>query len=161
MKPVAAWFPGFQPLRLDDFSIKTKRDTAGDLAGMIGGGGLLSDIQYFFTPKKAFSATVVEKNKKPLDLFTMENRDDSLPRVVIFRDSFFTALVPFIAESFRRSAYYWERWDTETPMVEIIGRHRPDIVLDEVVERILKQDVSDFFKQTPTYMRSLVKPNSQ
>lgn len=157
IKPIATWFPKLIPLKFDDFSIEKKREASGDLAGMIGGLEFLSDDQYNFTPKKTFTTTLVEKNKKQRDPFTIEKNDNRLPRAVIFRDSFFTALVPFIAENFRGSRYYWQRWDAQTPMVEIIGRHRPDIVIEEVVERNFKSEQNDFGKQLPPYMNSLFK----
>lgn len=156
MKAVTTWFPNLKYLKVADFKIDKKPSPAGDLAGMIGGQELMSDYQYHFEPKKAFTASVVEKSEKVRGTFTMEKKDSNLPRATIFRDSFFIALVPFVAENFRSSTYYWETWDTKTPMNEIINRHRPDIVIEEVVERNFKYDDCDFEKQKPQYMIQIV-----
>jgi hypothetical protein len=65
--------------------------------------------------------------------FAMEHPDTALPRAVIFRDSFATALVPLLAEHFRRSVYVWKNaFDTA-----VIEREKPDFVIHELVERCL------------------------
>ena len=51
----------------------------------------------------------------------------------MFRDSFSTALVPLLSESFDRSVYVWD--DKIDP--EIVEREKPDIVVWEVAERLL------------------------
>ena len=54
-------------------------------------------------------------------------------KVVMFRDSFGIALTKFFGYSFNRVVYVWqEHWDK--PFIE---RERPDIVIDELLERIL------------------------
>lgn len=154
IRPIVSWFPEITPLKLDDFSIDKKRGAAGDLAGMIGGTEFLSDDQFELTPKKPFTATIVEKNENINDPFTMKKSNDKLPNAIIFRDSFFTAMVPLVAESFNSSRYYWQRWDTKIPMADVIERYHPDIVIEEVVERIFKFDQNDFAKPLPVYMAS-------
>ena len=156
MKAVKRLVPEIEYLQLDNFKIDKKLSAAGDLAGMIGGQSLMSDYQYHFLPRKAFTASVVEKSEKVRGTFTMEKRDVNLPRATVFRDSFFIALVPFLAESFSSSTYYWQTWDTKTPMNEIIKLHRPDIVIEEVVERNFKYDHSNFENSQSTTTHSLV-----
>lgn len=154
IKPIVSWFPEITPLKLEDFSIEKKHGASGDLAGMIGGLEFLSEDQFDLTPKKHFTATLFEKNENARDPFTMEKSNDQLPNAVIFRDSFFTAMVPFVADNFSSSRYYWQRWDTLTPITDIIDRYHPDIVIEEVVERSFKYDQNDFAKPIPSYMAS-------
>lgn len=67
--------------------------------------------------------------ERHIRIFEHPNAD--LPRLVMFRDSMGRALIPMLSENFHRSVYVlslaFER--------EAIERERPDIVIDEVVER--------------------------
>ena len=55
----------------------------------------------------------------------------NLPRAVVFRDSMAIALIPLLSESFSRVVYVGSR---ELDF-DIIERERPDIVIEEMVER--------------------------
>jgi hypothetical protein len=52
-------------------------------------------------------------------LIISEVDDPSLPRLVMLRDSFTSALVPFLAEHFRRAVFYWRSdFDIDTILEE-------------------------------------------
>lgn len=55
---------------------------------------------------------------------------------VIFRDSFFTALQPYTSRQFRRATYIWNVVDFAL-LSEYVEREKPDLVIDQVVERML------------------------
>ena len=57
----------------------------------------------------------------------------SLPRAVVFRDSFASRLVPFLSEHFSRAVYLWQN-DFDP---EIVLRERPDVVIQEIAGRHL------------------------
>lgn len=57
----------------------------------------------------------------------------SLPRAVVFRDSFFSALAPLLSEHFSRVVYYWQN-DFDAAAV---AQEQPDIVIQEIVGRHL------------------------
>ncbi|MDP6977842.1 MAG: hypothetical protein QF570_04470 [Myxococcota bacterium] len=59
-----------------------------------------------------------------------------LPKAVVFRDSFFNALIPYFSENFRRVLYVWTR-DVEPRFVE---REQPDIVIQEIAGRLLDRE---------------------
>ena len=59
--------------------------------------------------------------------------DPSLPRAVIFRDSFVSRLVPFLSEHFSRAVYLWQN-DFDAAAVE---HEHPDVVIQEIVGRHL------------------------
>lgn len=59
--------------------------------------------------------------------------NESLPRALIFRDSFFTALEPFVSPLFSESKYEWKRF-AETDK-ELVIQYKPDIIIFEAVER--------------------------
>jgi hypothetical protein len=65
--------------------------------------------------------------------FAMVQDARHLPKAVLFRDSFFTKLVPFFAPHFRRSVYYWQyKFDCA-----VIDQEKPDIVIQQIAEREL------------------------
>lgn len=59
--------------------------------------------------------------------------DPTLPRAIIFRDSFFYALEPFVSPFFSEVEYHW-RWFSEADK-DYVLRYKPDIIIFEAVER--------------------------
>ena len=53
---------------------------------------------------------------------------------VIFRDSFFVALEPFISENFNKAVYIWNEYN-QADVEKILTLFKPDIVIEEIVER--------------------------
>jgi alginate O-acetyltransferase complex protein AlgJ len=72
-------------------------------------------------------------NAKVNDIQTMSCKDREFS-AVIFGDSFITQLQPYIARQFRRSTYIWKRLDYNL-LEQTIQQEKPDIVIEEVVER--------------------------
>ena len=71
--------------------------------------------------------------KRNGNLMIFENTNRSLPKAVIFGDSFSTQLIKFFAESFSRMVFVWQ------PNLDysIILNEKPDIVISEQIERFL------------------------
>jgi hypothetical protein len=65
----------------------------------------------------------------------MERADPGLPRAVVFHDSFIGHLVPTLSEHFRRVVYA-TTYEFDRTLLEW---ERPDVVIQEVVERFLLQ----------------------
>lgn len=57
--------------------------------------------------------------------------DPGAPRAVVFRDSFGTALAPFLAEHFSRAVFLWQ-YNVDP---RVIAAERPHVVIHEVVGR--------------------------
>lgn len=55
---------------------------------------------------------------------------------VIFGDSFFEKLEPYFSRKFKRSTYIWERLNYPS-LIKYIELEKPDIVIEEWIERIL------------------------
>ena len=64
-----------------------------------------------------------------------EHPDQRLPRAVMFRDSFATWLIPLLSENFSHILYSWQ-YTFDRDLVE---RERPDVVIQEMVERALME----------------------
>jgi len=71
-------------------------------------------------------------NKSPVTVTCSEAQ----LKAVIFRDSFFVGLEPYFSENFSRAVYLWKEYD-QSNVEEIQKYFTPDIVIEEVVERIL------------------------
>ena len=140
MKPVSKWFPDAKANSLEEFSIKREEIRGGDLAEMMGGGDYFREQNITLIPKKPRKARKVDYN--PLgtykDPFAMKQENNDLPRVIVFRDCFFDEIMPFLSEHFHYSRYYWQSWNPDTPIAEMINEVQPDIVIEEKVERFLK-----------------------
>ena len=70
-----------------------------------------------------------------MDGVVTENTDASLPKAIIFRDSFFSALEPFVSTLFSSVDYHWRLFSEEDK--QIILQNKPDIIIWEVVERLM------------------------
>ncbi|HEY9639255.1 MAG TPA: hypothetical protein V6C57_02160, partial [Coleofasciculaceae cyanobacterium] len=62
-----------------------------------------------------------------------ENPDKSLPKAVLFRDSFGNSMLDFLAESFSRLVVVWQ------PHIDysVVEAEKPDVVINQQVERFL------------------------
>ena len=108
-----------------------------DLAGMMGLKRVLRETDLTLVPRRARRARVIEPaGASPTDEAgtLMTGIDDaSLPRAVIFRDSFVSRLVPFLSEHFSRAVYLWQN-DFDA---DVVTKEHPDVVIQEIVGRHL------------------------
>ena len=132
-----------------DFSFSTRRKRlctgrqaeCGDLVGM------LMDYEPFqesFRRYQPYKSRIKRLPMTyPLSNLPKDNRQSVItvcPKkkltAVVFRDSFFNALWPYFSENFRQVVYLWKPYDQKN-MEEIMQIFKPDIVVEEVVERNL------------------------
>jgi alginate O-acetyltransferase complex protein AlgJ len=135
---VRARIPGTPPAwSRDDFEPAERTIEGLDLAGMMGLTRALHEVDLPLVPRRQRRFQVVE----PKDVsapgaegYIVTTIDDpSLPRAVIFRDSFMSRLVPFLSEHFSRAVYLWQN-DFDS---DIVTKERPDVVIQEIVGRHL------------------------
>lgn len=116
-----------------------------DLSLMLGLGDVMPDQDYILVPRNARRARPVDPGPElALDRITdkahppvaTECTGADLPRAVVFRDSFFVALIPLLSEHLSRALYIWHCPFDAT----IIERERPQLVIEEAVERRLWLD---------------------
>lgn len=137
MKNIEARFPGkITPFMLDDEQFKLSSSAGGDLVSLAKTENVKED-----NPEPIFDGQCVPTNTKGV-LKEHETEtytalcDTKKLNAVIFRDSFFSALYPYISRQFHRSTYIWEKMNYAT-LVKYVEQEQPDIVIDEVVERTL------------------------
>jgi alginate O-acetyltransferase complex protein AlgJ len=137
-RTLRATLPMIAPRGESDYDIQVERSEGKDLTKMLGLSNAFSDTLVRLRPRQPSRVTV---DGQPLDrpiiesmdTFATEQSGRPLPRLVMFRDSFANALIPYLAEDFSRAVYVW----SDLFDALLLERERPDIVLDEIVERKL------------------------
>jgi alginate O-acetyltransferase complex protein AlgJ len=108
-----------------------------DLAGMLGLKRVLREIELRLVPIRPRRAHVIDPpGAAPtggLGRIVTEIPGSTLPRAVIFRDSFASRLVPFLSEHFSRAVYLWQN-DFDA---NVVTEEHPDVVIEEIVGRHL------------------------
>jgi alginate O-acetyltransferase complex protein AlgJ len=121
----------------DDFDAAARDVEAKDLAAMMGLKRVLREEDLVLLPRRPRLAQVIEpKGARPTDeegRLVTEIPGSTLPRAVIFRDSFASALVPFLSEHFSRAVYLWQN-DFDA---QVVDQEHPDVVIQEIVGRHL------------------------
>lgn len=64
-------------------------------------------------------------------MLVAETGDKALPKILFFRDSFASAMIPFLVGRFQSAVFLW----THAYHPEIVAAERPDAVVLEVIER--------------------------
>ena len=102
---------------------------------MMGLTRVLGEEDLRFAPKATRQYVVVEPKGNIVEAgeakIVTEIPGSTLPRAVVFRDSFTSAMAPYFSEHFSRVVYLW-RNDFAFEEVE---KERPDVVLQEIVGR--------------------------
>jgi len=128
-------YPELKTQSLADYQIKTSDNKGtGDLAGFIDMRGSLRDENVLLEGgPQPLAVTIVspyqEHPERP-DV-AMEIHGKQAPRLLAFRDSFATALIPYLSEGFSRSIYLWQ----VNVDMSIIDKEKPNVVIFEFVER--------------------------
>jgi alginate O-acetyltransferase complex protein AlgJ len=119
------------------FSATSRMLNGRDLAAIIGLKRVLQEEDLRLVPKQPRGYVVVE----PAGAYATSGEGrivteipgSSLPRAVIFRDSFTSALAPFLSEHFSRAVYLWQNnFDAD-----VVLREHADVVIEEIVGRHL------------------------
>lgn len=138
LKTISAQYPLLQPAPLDSFTLTYKTTPNTDLLSMVGLNGYKIESAPDLEPKRGYTATqqIVSCRFKPnCEKLRTTNVDTSLPRLLMYRDSFSNHLIPFIAEHFSDALYLWKHTVEETDL----GQQKPDIVVYQIVERDISE----------------------
>ncbi len=121
----------------DDFEPIERVIEGQDLARMIGLMRVLHETEFGLRPRRPRHARVVEPVNGAASAeegrVVTEIPGSSLPRAVIFRDSFASRLAPFLSEHFSRAVYLWQN-DFDA---DVVLKERADVVIQEIVSRHL------------------------
>ena len=128
--------PSIPPAKpLSDFDTSTRDIEGMDLAGMMGLKHVLGEEDLRLTPRAKRQYVVIEPKGNIVEAgegrIVTEIPGSTLPRAVVFRDSFTSAMAPYLSEHFSRVVYLWRN---DFSVTEIEKEH-PDVVLQEIVGR--------------------------
>ena len=135
--------PGLKPLSLEAFDLERVTGPGGDLAVMLGEGGGRESEQVVFTPRpplepleiRSVPERLPKKWRQASEPVVSENRGGR-GKAIVFRDSFANAWKPFLGYHFHEVVFIWQHeWDTA-----FLEREKPDVVIDEVVERFFNEE---------------------
>ncbi len=104
-----------------------------DLGGFINLEKYKNDTNFFLTTPKNYTYTEEKLYGGRHDSYVVTTlKQPSYGKILVFRDSFASALIPYLSESFSRAVYVW------SPSVDynLIKAEKPDIVIIEFVERL-------------------------
>jgi len=130
-----------KPRDSSEFEVYKSNTAAGDLARMLGQEGNVIEKDAFFLKAKPPLATVesrvdselLVKKWLPGTEPRVSENPGSTGRLLFFRDSFASYLMPYLGQDFKRIVYLWQHnWDKG-----FIEREKPDVVIDEMLERFL------------------------
>ena len=128
--------PGGPPATFDDFERQQVMRPGLDLASMLGLKGVLEEEDLRLEPRTPRRARVIEPvraSRALMDARVVTEQPGTRPRAVIFRDSFGSAMIPYLSEHFSRAVYVWQNeFDPDLVLAE-----RPQVVIQEWVGRHL------------------------
>jgi hypothetical protein len=139
--------PGLSPLSRSDFVSRPLPPKGQDLAKMLSlenvvleAGDSLERVDGACGTRHTVLSPGVEKLPDYRKPFNTTCADPTLPRAVMFRDSFGSELVPFLSEHFQHIIYEWRVYDRQ--MAEwLVKNQRSHLFIEEVVERDLMRAV--------------------
>ncbi|MCC7125721.1 MAG: hypothetical protein IT178_12795 [Acidobacteria bacterium] len=125
---------GLRPHDLSDFAITTVPRPGMDLAGMLGLRAVYTEDDVHLDPLFTRRTRVLEPanaSRGMMYVRVVTEGDPAAPRAVIFRDSFGSALVPFLSDHFSRAVYVWQNeFDPQ-----LVRREKPAVVIQQWVAR--------------------------
>lgn len=146
MEEMHSFYPKIAPLDTIKFPIKKIEKKDGSIALMLNIEKEAVDHNYSPTPKEGFKSvlqkekryTVIKEFPFPKEYEQVYYKGDTaLPNVLIIRDSYGKALVPYLAEQCNKCVAIWDCWRYGLNE-EIIKDSKPDIVIYLICESQLK-----------------------
>jgi hypothetical protein len=125
-----------RPHTLNEMEARVIPRSGFDLARMIGLGGVLVEQDLQLEPLGGRRSRVVEPARPSRALMhprVVTEGPAGSPRAVVFRDSFGSAMIPFLSEHFGRVVYIWQ--NNFDPA--LVTAERPAVVIQEWVARHL------------------------
>jgi hypothetical protein len=143
MDRIRQWFPEVSLTQNRIVETKNILGTGGDLAGMLDMADTMQEERPVLMIEPTICSARIELDIAELDAANpnkpkpyMTKCNKSKIRAVVFRDSFFEPVIPFITEDFNQIVYIWQQYD-HAIMKKLIEQQKPQIVIEEMVERLL------------------------
>lgn len=149
MKAVTEEHPDVPVLQPENMWYKEMQHAGGDLSQMLSlnDKGWYTEVYRKPMPKNGFHYEVVEEKKRPSgqEYFIRTKNAGKPYKVVVFRDSFSTALLPYLSETFGEVVYIWDHH--LNLYSSLVRDEKPQIVIHEMVSRL----ADSLLKETPDW----------
>lgn len=135
-------YPNIPDLNLEDYNIKQELKNGGNTAQMIKMQDYFTDVNYILSPKITPAVKLLPDYGYPIPKYFPYEKEfelvyqtaaDSLPNLLLIRDSFGNSTIPFIRQSFYKSIFIFDNW-LYTSNEHIVENEKPDIVVYIVLE---------------------------
>jgi len=135
-------FPALVPLDVNLFERQVHTTIAGDLAAMMAIAPMLTEDRITLVPREPSPVETRAPTEVMMRRRYLPNQEPKafacpsgeLGRAVVVHDSFFLAVQPWLARHFQRSVLV-----RSTFPPEVIVDERPDVVIEEMIERVLSR----------------------
>jgi hypothetical protein len=127
------------PWPITDFAFRNDTNELADLGFMLGLSDILTRVEPICTPVRSTASSFSHNPELPGQFYfldkpqTYSNPDTTLPKLLMFHDSFGLYLKPLVNEHFSRATYVWSGlFIPDAVVVE-----KPDIVVQEFMEMFI------------------------
>jgi len=128
------WYPALRPWRIDDYHVTVCEAEGQELSHAVESIVRFPEQMVKLAPKQPRRAQAVGNLPVSAGESRITNQPQAeLGRAVVLNDSFFWALWPFVSEHWQHVRYAW----TADFPIDLIEQERPEIVIQEMVERRL------------------------
>ncbi len=143
IRSMQKFYPNIDPVSysIQDFVLKEYK--SGDIANMLNISYILKEMvpelreTLPICNKQTLNETHIDPKKDPQKTAFITECRTNAPKALIFRDSFFINLQPYMSQYLAKTVYVWEWPDLEL-LKKYMQYNQPDIVIEARVERHLK-----------------------
>jgi len=130
MSHLSKYHKELTPFSLAQFNVQEMEDNEGDLARQLLLHESIKRKRYIFSHKDRTYDREDIKTELYMPVQRILTDQHHLPKVLVFRDSFWKELIPLMSPHFSNALYVWD------PMfdIDLIKEERPDIVIHEIAE---------------------------
>jgi len=144
-KYLSADFPQIQPITLDEIVFDSVIEDGMNLKRSLGLYHDVNEVKLTYSPLYKPAAVKGKFRNYPSPKFSLSyeyervytTSNDSLPKLLMIRDSFARTVIPFLSEHFSESVYIFDNWHHEFNQ-DIVIKEKPDVFIQLILESQLK-----------------------
>ncbi len=139
------------PCTLNDLAIRVDTNEQGDLAGMLGLNDVLPRVEPIMVPLRPRKSVFSHFPELPGQYYFLDRpmtfiqADTTLPKLLMFHDSFGLYLKPLINEHFSKTTYVW----AGLFIPDVVVAEKPDVVIQEFMEMFVVNMPKDSLALSP------------
>ncbi len=136
MQELQKSFPNLSARLISDFNVSATEPDQLDLSRNIGV-TILPESRVQFSPLFDLRTSYKELNLGGRKMLVSYNADESLPDLILYHDSFFFSVIPFLGEHFHHGLFIQNYTGGGLWNLSWVDEQKPDVVIIEFTERYL------------------------